>query len=137
MTLLTETTDEKVEAVTKEEYETRIKDFVKETRGGDGSTFVSQEVFRQTMDFFSENLRDLFSLIRDYAMERPFELEYKFGDISISSRCDHNDVSMSVTTVEKMVTQLSKKVFDKERLMLLKQSSGGKTDNDKDSSIYG
>lgn len=134
---MSEETDEKATAMTPEEYAQKMKDFLKIIKGSDNTTYVSQEVFRQTMDLFAENLRDLFSLIQEYAMDKRFELEYKFGDIHLAVRSDSKDLEKSVTAMMLMFKELSKKIFDKKRLETIVRLSKGNDINEKNQSIYG
>ena len=95
---------------------------------------VPYEIFKQAMDWNTENMRELYAILHELAMTKMFVLEYRVGDVVLSVRCDNGDIEPAVTAIEKMSEKLSKKIFDKERLALLVKSSADKSGGKKDES---
>lgn len=93
---------------------------------------VPYEIFKQAMDWNTENMREIYSILHELTMTKLFQLEYKVGDIVLSVQCDKGDIDAAVEAVERMSSKMSKKIFDKERLSMLVKAGTDKVTGKKD-----
>jgi CRISPR/Cas system CSM-associated protein Csm2 small subunit len=111
----------------------RMKEYGKYLKGTPAETqFVSFELFKQTMELNTENLRQLYSMIHDINMQKAYTIELDMGGIKFAISGEHKNSDNVVKAAEKLIDKLTKKFYTKEELQKMsKQLSEGKTSVEK------
>ncbi len=98
---------------------------------------VSYPVFIQTMDFLTENMMQVYSLLHQAAMEKTFTFDFRVGDVILSTTCGHDDIERATKMMEKLAKSLADKILDPERLKIISKIAQGKQKDDQSTSLYG
>lgn len=91
--------------------------------------YVPYEIFRQAMEWNTENMKHLYDLMHQLATEQAFRIEFSIGEISFVFTGRHQDSDKIIESAERMVASITKKLLDKERTELISKSTKRNTDD--------
>lgn len=93
---------------------------------------VSFELFKQSMELNTENLRQLYSMIHDINMTKIYTIELDMGGIKLAITGDQKNSDDVIKSAERLIDKLAEKFYTKEELQKLsKQFSEVKSNVEK------
>lgn len=103
---------------TTEELVARNEAYVKELNAK-SPLFVPYEVFKQSMEIYGENLKEIYSMMHTINMERPFSIEMSAGDFGFIVSGSKEDSAHISRLAQEMTEKILNKVFDKDTMKML------------------
>jgi hypothetical protein len=82
-------------------------------------SYVPYEIFKMAMDLNTENLKEIYSMMHQINMERPYSIEMKAGDFGFSVTGSREDADKIAATSRELTEIILKKVFSKDAMKLL------------------
>jgi len=94
--------------------------------------YVSFELFKQSMELNTENLRQLYSMIHDLNMQKSYSIEIDMGGIKMAITGEQKNSDNVIKAAEKLIDKLTKKFYTRAEIeKLSKQIIGEKTNVEK------
>jgi len=97
--------------------------------------FVPYDIFKQAMEWNTENMKVLYDVMHEIASEKTFKVDFTIGEFSFSFSGRYEDSKKIIDSAEKMSCKLANKLLKAERIGMLSKDVKRTTDDSK--RLYG